>query len=111
MPTVIDYLQIDIDPPSASLAVLKQMPFDDFRFSFITFEHDAYQFGEQTAQEQRKILGGHGYIPLALDVSQHSKPFEDWWISPEQLATLDLSTELPLRNRDCLDLATGFNKL
>lgn len=105
LPTVIDYLQIDIDPPSASLAVLKQLPFDAFKFSFITFEHDAYQFGQETATEQRSILSSKGYSPFALDVSQDQKSFEDWWVSEEMCQTLELIQPLPLKNRDCKELA------
>lgn len=111
MPAVIDFLQIDIDPPSASLAVLKQMPFDEFKFSFITFEHDLYEFGAKTAEQQREFLAGHGYIPLALDVSQENRSFEDWWISPELFATLKVSKKLPARHRDCRDLAIWFREL
>ncbi len=105
MPTVIDYLQIDIDPPSASLAVLKQMPFDAYTFSFITFEHDSYQFGPETAAEQRSILSANDYIPFAIDVCQNGKSFEDWWVNREMSETLGLKDPLPFKNRDCQELA------
>lgn len=111
LPKIIDYLQIDIDPPEASLAVLKQIPFDQFSFSFITFEHDAYQFGQQTALAQRQILELNGYVPLALDVSQDDKPFEDWWVSQAIFAKLADKADLPLKNQDCHAIAIELARL
>lgn len=111
LPKVIDYLQIDIDPPSASLKVLERIPFDEFRFSFIAFEHDTYQFGSQAAKAQRQILQSHGYVLLAMDASLDNKPFEDWWISKEYLAQLNLPTPLALANRDCEELALLLGEL
>ena len=34
----IDYLSLDIDPSEATLAALKKLPLDDYRFSVITYE-------------------------------------------------------------------------
>ena len=39
-PNTIDYLSLDVD--TASLSVLKILPFDEYRFKAITIEHDAY---------------------------------------------------------------------
>ena len=39
---VIDYLQIDIDPCAQSYDVLTKIPFEDYKFGVITFEHDHY---------------------------------------------------------------------
>ena len=85
----IDYLQLDIDPSEHTLAVLKRLPLDNYRFSIITFETDAY-LGDLTAQkESREILMRHGYQLVAKDVSvlpgtdrPFPAPFEDWWVDP-----------------------------
>ena len=43
LPSQIDYLQVDIDPSYQSLASLKKIDLETYRFSVITFETDAYQ--------------------------------------------------------------------
>ncbi|MCD8503806.1 MAG: hypothetical protein LRY53_09380 [Burkholderiaceae bacterium] len=105
LPQTIDYLQLDIDPPSASLATLKSLPFDRFTFSFIAFEHDSYQFGEDVAKAQRQILSSAGYVLLAQDVSHSGGPFEDWWISADLAQSMTQFGRLPLSNLDGARLA------
>lgn len=85
----LDYLQLDIDPSINTLKVLQKLPLDDYRFSVITFETDAYT-NDLTAQiESRKILSAYGYelvCPnvgvLFSPVSNDLIPFEDWWVDP-----------------------------
>lgn len=86
----IDYLQLDIDPSSNTLAVLKRLPLDDWRFSVITFETDAYTQDIRARDESRVILAEQGYILVAQDVSvlfppvsPEPIPFEDWWVDPQ----------------------------
>jgi homoserine trans-succinylase len=84
LPSSIDYLQIDIDPALQSLEALKLIPFEKYKFSVITFEHDRYRANRQIARESRKLLKGFGYKLIVKNVnSQKLKPFEDWWIHPE----------------------------
>lgn len=86
----IDYLQLDIDPSSNTLAVLKRLPLDDWRFSVITFETDAYTQNVRARDESRVILAEQGYVLVAQDVSvlyppvsPEPIPFEDWWVDPQ----------------------------
>lgn len=86
----IDYLQLDIDPSSNTLAVLKRLPLDDWRFSVITFETDAYTQDIRARDESRVILAEQGYVLVAQDVSvlyppvsPEPIPFEDWWVDPQ----------------------------
>lgn len=79
----VDYLSIDLEPPIRSLEVLRKIPFKDFPFQVITFEHDSYRRDPghdntrtYTIRESRKILCFHGYR-LVFSNSQ-----EDWWIHP-----------------------------
>jgi len=89
-PRRIDYLQLDIEPASQTLAALKQVPLDDYRFSVITFEHDLYYAPEnrQVKAEAIEILKSHGYV-LAVENVKVDAPgwplreFEDWWVDPE----------------------------
>ena len=82
MPTTIDYLQLDIDPAPNTLAALKRIPFDEYKFSVITFEHDSYRGHESVAVESRKILQDKGYKLLIKNVG-NPDPYEDWYIHPE----------------------------
>lgn len=86
----IDYLQLDIDPSINTLGVLKRLPLDDWRFSVITFETDAYTGDYRAREESRAILLDLGYILIARDVSVLYPPvspvpiqFEDWWLDSE----------------------------
>lgn len=79
----IDYLQVDCDPPTTSLEILKKIPFDRYRFAVITFEHDYY--ADSTVKlKSREFLSSHGYCLVAPDIAYddvHS--YEDWWVHPK----------------------------
>lgn len=89
LPNRIDYLQIDIEPQINTFNCLKKIPFDDFKFSVITFETDYYDTNtdqptkEMVRNESRKILESYGYVLVAGDVCNvGNDPFEDWWVDP-----------------------------
>jgi len=81
-PKQIDYLQLDCDPPQVTLACLKQLPLEDYRFSVITFETDLYAGGHSVQKEQWEILMSLGYKRVAKNVCNEGNPYEDWWIDP-----------------------------
>jgi hypothetical protein len=84
LPKVIDYLQIDIDPALQSLETLYRIPFQEYKFSVITFEHDRYRANRKIAKESRKILHGFGYNLVVKNLTLDTlKPFEDWWVHPD----------------------------
>jgi hypothetical protein len=68
-------LTVDLEPPSLTLEVLYKIPFDKFRFSVITFEHDSYR-GTEVLVESRKIFEKHNYKLVINNVNRQ----EDWWI-------------------------------
>lgn len=83
-PSRFDYLSIDVDESSAE--ALKILPLDNYRFSVITIEHDAYRFGDSLRDAERDILGKY-YTLLCPDVlvplgcgMGPNLPFEDWWV-------------------------------
>ena len=90
MPNQIDYLQLDIEPQSNTLACLKRMPLNDYRFSVITYETDFYDpaFSREDSlknrEESREILLSHGYELIVGNVCNTSTtdPFEDWYVDP-----------------------------
>lgn len=84
-PSRIDYLSVDIDENSA--IGLSKLPFDDYRFSVITIEHDSYRFGDTLKNQEREILRHHNYTMLFSDVlvplgcgMGTNLSFEDWWV-------------------------------
>jgi len=91
--TRIDYLQLDIDPSQNTLKVLQRLPLDQYRFSVITFETDAYTQDHRARQESRTILQSYGYALAGPDVSvlyppisDQPIPFEDWWVDPQAIS-------------------------
>lgn len=79
----IGYLQVDIEPASASLKALKKAVNSSYRFCCITFEHDAYRFGDQVRRASRELLTELGYRRIVSDVEwSPGSNFEDWWIDP-----------------------------
>jgi len=83
--TDIDYLSCDCEPPSVTLAALKNIPHDIYRFAVITFEHDAYVHGNDIKLESREFLSSLGYVLVASNISENGihVDFEDWWVHPE----------------------------
>jgi len=89
----MDYLQIDCDPPTYSFEILKRIPFDQYRFAVITFEHD-YYVDTRIRDQAREYLLSKGYVLAAGDIAyNHSHSYEDWWIHPE-LVSEDVQAQL-----------------
>ena len=81
-PHVIDFLQIDIEPASNSLKCLKLMPYENYRFNIITFEHDYYSNpnNQQVKNEAYNFLNHLGYKRIVDNVCNKGNPFEDWYV-------------------------------
>lgn len=80
-PSQIDYLQVDIDPAEQSLRALVNLPFLNFRYSVITFEHDRYLSEDSHVRDaSRDFLNSHGYHLFAGGIETRGRNFEDWWI-------------------------------
>lgn len=77
----VDYLQIDLEPPQASLEALDLILKQGVRFKALTFEHDD---DEHVRRTSRTLLLDAGYTLWEADVlTPHtwgSRPFEDWWV-------------------------------
>lgn len=83
LPKEIDYLSLDIDPPIATLNTLKKIPFSEYRFAIITFEHDFYLSGSGVMNESRDFLKSHGYKIIVSNVLCTGRDFEDWYVHPK----------------------------
>ncbi len=82
---IIDYLQLDIEPAKNTYEVLLKIPFDDYKFAVITYEHDHYvDATKQCRSKSREYLRSKGYVLVVNDISADGESsFEDWWIHPE----------------------------
>lgn len=102
-PKRIDYLQVDVDTgytpggrpmgnPGSNLLGLIALPLNKYRFSVITFEHDAlihYKLNS-VRDAQREILDSLGYS-LVKRIT-----WEDWWVDPEVVPYLDYREQLEI---------------
>jgi hypothetical protein len=83
-PTVIDYLNIDIEGDGLRYQTLIKVFESDREFKIITIEHDDYRgYSISEKKPQRKFLTEKGYLLLCGDVSINGNSFEDWWINPK----------------------------
>lgn len=85
---IIDYLQLDCEPPKTTFETLLQIPFDKYKFKIITYEHDyCVDFTKSYRDKSRKYLLSLGYELLVNNISANiNSPFEDWWIHPDFLS-------------------------
>lgn len=82
MPKQIDYLSLDLEPPEITWECLKKLPLDEYRFTVITYEHDAYRAWTDR-YSHREYLQGYGYELVAADVANGSLPQEEWYVDPQ----------------------------
>jgi len=97
LPNQIDYLQVDIDPSYQSLASLKKINLETYRFSVITFETDAYQDSIGVVEESRDIFQRNNYQLVASNVNNCGYAFEDWYVDPN-IVTEDIWTAFQCDN-------------
>jgi hypothetical protein len=81
----IDFLQLDIDPPSNTFKAFQKIPFQDLKFSVVTYEHDVYRGAKKERAESREVLKSLGYVRVMSDVMHDHVAFEDWYINEEYM--------------------------
>lgn len=82
---VVDYLQLDCEPAKTTYDIMLKIPFDDYKFAVITYEHDYYvDMTGLYRQLSRDFLKSKGYRLVANDISPDGiSNFEDWWVHPD----------------------------
>jgi hypothetical protein len=85
MPLTIDYFSIDCDPGWVTFEILQRVPFDQYKFRLITFEHDCHAEGPAIKDASRKFLWSLGYELVANNISHMgiACDYEDWWAHPD----------------------------
>jgi hypothetical protein len=65
--------------------LLLNIPFDDYKFAVITYEHDYYvDVTKSYRKKSRRYLQMMGYEMIVNDVSPDGQSnFEDWWVHPD----------------------------
>lgn len=82
IPGIIDYMSLDIDGIE-TLHTLYALPLDSYKIRVITFEHDAYRFGDKVRLGARQFLIANGYVLLCGNVKNCETPYEDWYVHPD----------------------------
>ena len=102
-PKRIDYLQVDVDTGydlggrplgnfCSNLLGLIALPLNRYRFSVVTFEHDAlihYKLND-IRDAQREIMNALGYS-LVKRIT-----WEDWWVDPEVIPYMEYREHLQI---------------
>jgi hypothetical protein len=80
--SVIDYLQLDIEPSRNTYEALLSIPFDKYKFRVVTYEHDHYvDISGTYRNKSRRYLRSMGYTLVFNDIApSHGCSFEDWWV-------------------------------
>lgn len=85
MPSVIDYFSIDCDPGWVTFEILQRVPWNQYKFRLITFEHDCHAEGPAIKNASRDFLWTQGYELVANNISHMgiACDYEDWWAHPD----------------------------
>mgnify|MGYP001249363961 CR=1 FL=1 len=70
VPAIVDYLSLDLEPADVTFECLLKIPFDEYQFKVITFEHDYYRNPSENikfVQLAQSILSNHGLHAVAFD--------------------------------------------
>ena len=96
----IDYLQLDIEPSRNTYECLLKIPFDEYKFAVITYEHDYYVDVTRSYREKsRNFLKNKGYVLVVNDVSPEGESnFEDWWVHPDLVSSEILLKMISIKN-------------
>ena len=72
-PKIVDFLSIDLEPPTRTFNAFKLIPHDKYKFKIITFEHDGYRTGGGWVSKTDNYIRSLGYDLLkpVYDNSHH----------------------------------------
>ena len=99
---IIDYMSLDIDGIE-TLITLKNLPLSEYKIRVITFEHDAYRFGNDIREESRNYLNKMGYLLLCANVKSGGSEYEDWYVHPD-LVDMERAMKMNLNGMEWSDI-------
>jgi tetratricopeptide (TPR) repeat protein len=85
---VIDYLQIDCEPPATTFEILTNLPLDKCDFKVITYEHDHYtDISSKYRELSRLYLLSKGYKLVVKNIAPDDTAcYEDWYVHPKYIS-------------------------
>lgn len=80
LPSVIDFLSIDLDPPQTTFEVFQMLPHDKYKFRTIAFEHDSYRIANPQWWEQhtREVITSYGYRWVKTESQDDYYVLDNW---------------------------------
>lgn len=106
VPKVVDYLTIDLEPADVTLKCLLKLPFDEYEFKTITFEHDFYRNPYENikiVETARVFLSQHGYEFIDFASLRHP-----WVLAGFNINKIVIQEDW-FFNRKYLELGSQFN--
>ena len=87
LPSVVDYLQLDCEPPATTYEILTNIPFDKCDFKVITYEHDHYtDISSKYRALSRVYLKSKGYKLVVSNIAPDDvNCYEDWYVHPKYI--------------------------
>jgi hypothetical protein len=99
VPKVVDYLTLDLEPAEVTFECLLRLPFDEYEFRTITFEHDFYRNPDENikiVETAREFLSKYGYATVNFASLRNPWPLagfninkivvqEDWFINQKHI--------------------------
>ena len=87
LPSVVDYLQLDCEPPATTYEILTNIPFDKCDFKVITYEHDHYtDISSKYRSLSRVYLKSKGYKLVVSNIAPDDvNCYEDWYVHPKYI--------------------------
>lgn len=92
-PHLLSYVSLDLDGEESRIICLKNIDPEKYKMRCLTFETDAYTFGDNMRNQARDYLSNLGYELICGDVHYTGLRFEDWYVLPE-LVDMELMKKL-----------------
>jgi hypothetical protein len=102
---LFDYLSLDVD--HVQVEALKNLLKHGVRFRAATIETDRYRFGDEPRRIIRELLAAANYELICGDVSNLDQPFEDWYVTKDDVALLARAEVYRCHGRNWHDILAG----
>ena len=111
----VDYISLDLEPPTNTLAALENIVNYGIEFAVLTFEHDSYDggFGKEVKEKAFELLTNLGYIKI-VNNGMSWIDHEDWYVNPKYVdmtwaKTLSYDLDKHITGNRDDDIRSGFS--